>query len=102
VPARRGEVLQHRTPRRTVTIPRELGPLEQFTLVDEPIELGVIGEKVMHAVDFTGTGRTGGHRDRQPHLGVGASDLGDNRALADAGRPGKDRQAPGRDGAARH
>ena len=46
------------------------GPLEQAVVGDQPVELGVVDEVVVHAVDLAGPGPARRDRDRDPDVGV--------------------------------
>jgi hypothetical protein len=73
------------------------GPLEQPVGLDEPVELGLADEVVVHALLLTGTRRPGGGRHGDPDVGPLLAHARSDRPLADRGRAGEDDE-PGADG----
>ncbi len=92
LPAR--ERLVDRAARSAVAVPVvHGGVLEQLAVGDQAIELGVVDEEVVLAVDLARARRPRRRRDRQVDLGVVLLDLRGDRALADGGGPGEHDEA---------
>jgi hypothetical protein len=75
--------------RGAVAVAGELGPLQQFVLGNQPVELGVVDEVVLDPVGLAGTRGPRGDRHREPHFGTAAAQLFDDGALS---YPGGTRQ----------
>src|SRR5690606_11075276 len=69
------------------------GPLEQLAVSDEAVELGVVDEIVVDAVDLAGTrgSRRRGHGEQD--VGVVVADVCRDGPLADRGRSGENEEA---------
>ena len=76
------EALADRGDRGAVAVTCVLGPLQQAVLGDQPVELGIVDEVVVHSIDLAGALRPGGHRHRHPDLRVPAPDLRHHGALS--------------------
>jgi len=63
------------------------GVLEQLSVGDQAIELDVVDEEVMLAVDLGRTRRPCRRRDGEQDLGMVLLDVGRDRPLADGGGP---------------
>ena len=86
--------LLDRAPRRAVAVPVVHGRvLEQLAVGDQAVELGVVDEEVVLAVDLARARRARRRRDRQVDLGMVRLDVRGDGALADRGRPGEHDEA---------
>ena len=68
-------------------------PLQHLPGADEPVELGVGHEVIVHSVDLARAGRSGGGGDRDEQIGMTPAQLGDDGPLAHRGGTGEDGQA---------
>src|SRR6476646_3883030 len=65
-------------------------PLQELPRRAHPLELGVVDEVVVDALDLTGPRVAGGRRHRQPHLREVLTDVCRDGPLAHGGRTGQD------------
>src|SRR5690606_19602681 len=63
------EALLDETARRAVAVTTKLGPLEEFVLLDHPVERRIIDKKVVDPLGFALSWGTRGDRDRVAKVG---------------------------------
>src|SRR5690606_9578209 len=84
------EVFLHGSPWRAVKVAGELGPLQELSGLDEPLELFAAGEVVVHALDLVWSAGAGRHGNREPNPRRARPDALDHAVLANPGGAGQD------------
>jgi hypothetical protein len=86
------QVLVDRHPRRAFQVAIHVEPLEEPTLVTDPLELAPVEVQIVLAVGLARAARARGRRDREPQARLELEELANDRPLADPGRAREDQQ----------